>query len=359
MDADLSSSQQCYLDWTYDQKKLISIAPRIPCVLSIIGSGYIICNIINENKWSSSLCNRLMFGMSVCDMIGSFAQFFTTLPMPADAVVDGGPSIDKCYFGNLGNATACELQGFLIHSFTIAVPIYNASLCIFYLLYVRHDWDEQRLRKIEPLMHGFALYPMITAILIWNNGLFNPGVTFCWIARYPLGCSQDGEVECVRGESTFITRWLAVAAPLAVSFITIIITMALLCLFVYQQDARIAAFRPEDQRNYECSRKVFWRACRYVGAYLLVWLPTIAYVVNSSSFGYDGFEFALFVFLIVPLQGALNAMIFSEDCLSCWYCRRSISRIFGISASDDDSVFDADVSVATAVETACVSAASA
>lgn len=346
-DGDFSSSQDCYFDWPYDQKKFNATIPRIPCVLSMIGSGYIIFHVIKERKWTA-MYNRLILGLSVTDMIGSFSQFFTTWPIPADSVVDGGPSISHCYYGNVGNLTACEVQGFFIHSFTIAVPIYNAMLCVYFLLFIRYDWNEQRLRKIEPFMHGLALYPMMTAIICWNEEVFNPAATFCWIAGHPLGCLENDDVDCIRGKNVYFFRWAAVAVPIMCAFITIVATMSMICVFVFRQESRLASLQSAElERGYEHSKKVFWQACRYVGAYLFVFLPSAIVTILSSRYRYNEFAGMFALSLLIPLQGLFNAMIYFQASISCWWIRYKISRAFSrflgnsiSSESEDDSSFD-------------------
>lgn len=303
-----------------------------------------------------------MLGMSISDLIGSFAQFLSTWPIPAGVVVDGGPDIGSCYYGNAGNLTTCELQGFLIYSFAMAVPIYNSMLCLYFMLFIRYNWTEKRLRGIEPFMHGIALYPMATAIMCWRLGLFNPTGTFCWIAAYPLGCLDDDDVTCLRGESTFLFRILTTAVPVVLSFVTIIVTMSSLCIFVFKQETRITSLRAEDRGNYEQTKTVFVQACRYAGAYLFVWVPPIAYTVAASRYQYQEFEFAFIAFLVFPLQGVFNAIIYSKGSFSYWWCQRLISRMFngGDGSSDEESSLDSsfyDVSTTFVGETILVSAA--
>jgi len=333
-----------------------AVGTKITSFLSMIGSGYIIHNIIAHGPSKlDNIYNRIMLGLSIFDMIGSFAQFLSTWPIPAGAFVDGGPDIGDCYYGNVGTLTTCELQGFLIQSFAVAGPIYNAALCLYFVLYIQYNWSEQRLRRIEPFMYGAALYPMITAIPCWKFGLFNPVGAFCWIGGYPLRCLGDEDVTCLRGESTLLIRPLATLLPVALSFVTIITTMSSLCLFVLKQDFRTASLRPEARGSYLQTKSVFAQACRYVGAYLFVWLPSMAYTIDSSRNDYRNVGLELFVFLVVPLQGFLNAIIYSKARIfdfSCLWCQRLFCRIWkgadwssNESLSDDSSVDDVSTTI--------------
>jgi len=185
---------------------------------------------------------------------------------------------------------------------------------------------------------------MITAIPCWKFGLFNPVGAFCWIAGYPLGCLQDENVTCLRGESTFLFRPLATFLPAALSFVTIIATMSSLCLFVFKQDTRVASLRPEARGSYLQTKSVFVQSCRYVGAYLFVWLPSMVYTIVSSRNDYRNFGFEFFVFLVFPLQGVLNAIIYSKariSDISCLCCQRLFCRIWkGADWSSDESSSD-------------------
>ncbi len=73
--------------------------------------------------------NRLLLPMSVFDIIGSIGWAFSTTPIPRGS---------NCTYGALGNEATCVTQGFMI-TLGLAVPMYNAMLCIYYLLVVKYN----------------------------------------------------------------------------------------------------------------------------------------------------------------------------------------------------------------------------
>lgn len=340
----MSGEYHCYLDWSLTELMIIAIGPKFPCLLSILGSGYIIFNVVSQEQKFELIYHRLMLGMSVSDLLASIAFFIGTWPMPSGTSVDGGPNQSHCYYANVGNATTCAIQGFVIQTFTVAVPIYNAMLCIYFLLFIRYNWSEERLRKVEPLMHGLALiYPLAFAIVCLQQDIFNPVTSFCWISGYPLGCVENADVDCLRGQKTKMFRIMSSVVPIAISLVTILVSMSMLFLFVYQQEMRL-------QRGNEHSQQVFCQACRYVAVYLFIWTPTSILTTLTTRYNYAGFSGLVTVSMVVPLQGIFNAIIYSKARVSISYFIssfvRAISRLCcreKIADSDSDSDFD-DVS---------------
>jgi len=323
----------------------------------MLGSGYIIFSVLAHEQKLGSIYHRLMLGMSVCDLLASFVLFLGTWPIPSGTSTQGGPDQSHCYFANVGNVATCSAQGFGVQTFTVAVPIYNAMLCLYFLLFIRYNWNEERLRKVEPLMHGMALYPLAFAIACLQKEMFNPAASFCWISGYPLGCVESIGVDCLRGKETKMFRILGSGVPLVISFVTVIVSMSMLCLFVYQQEMRF-------QRTNDHSLQVFFQACRYVAAYVFIWAPTSIFTVLTTRYNYNGFTGLMIVSMIVPLQGVFNAMVYSKSTVSISRLIRSFKRTIlqlccqgTISYDESSSDSDDDVSETYIGETRCSSVA--
>ena len=63
------------------QLKAIAIAPKLPALLSILGSLFIVMHVIYGRQVRNTH-HRLLMGMSVSDLIVSMAVFLGTWPMP-------------------------------------------------------------------------------------------------------------------------------------------------------------------------------------------------------------------------------------------------------------------------------------
>lgn len=74
--------------WSYTQKAVIAIVPKVSSSLSIIGSSFILYKIIsptNKNRdFFQSVRNNLLVLLSCCDLLSSCGYFLSTWALPSD-----------------------------------------------------------------------------------------------------------------------------------------------------------------------------------------------------------------------------------------------------------------------------------
>eukprot|EP00956_Cyclotella_meneghiniana_P046042 scaffold396303_cov63-Cyclotella_meneghiniana.AAC.1 len=107
---------------TETKQKMLVWMPRVSAILSIMGSLFIIFNILRSGR-RKELYMQIMIFMSMFDIIGSAAYSFTTLPTPTDDYL----------YGSQGNDATCTAQGFFIQVGTVAAYM-NVSLSFYYYL---------------------------------------------------------------------------------------------------------------------------------------------------------------------------------------------------------------------------------
>jgi len=160
---------------TGDLAKAIFYIPCITGTLSIMGSSTIIYSILSDRERRlSRIYHRLLLGMSIFDIVFSVAKVASTMPIPKDTI----PNI----YGASGNQATCNAQGFFIQ-FASGTQVYNAALCIYYLLVIKYGKSDAYISKtIEPIMHSVAIsFPFVTATVALCKGLFNASIVGCWI----------------------------------------------------------------------------------------------------------------------------------------------------------------------------------
>ena len=81
----------------------------VSAVVSTLASILVIWLIFSSTKrLSRSVYHRILFGMSVADIIQSIAMALTSLPMPTDMIYTGFQGLV------IGNKYTCNAQGYLI-----------------------------------------------------------------------------------------------------------------------------------------------------------------------------------------------------------------------------------------------------
>ena len=112
--------------------KPLLIAIKVSGILSICGSGFIIYDgVRNYKKRLSYVRHRVMFGLSICDVIFSFVSpFLGTWLLPSSV------SNDSHFVA--GTQATCNFQGFIDVLFGRGAVCYNSILAITHLLIVRY-----------------------------------------------------------------------------------------------------------------------------------------------------------------------------------------------------------------------------
>lgn len=103
----------CTMTFQINQQVALALVPKITACLSTSGSFWIVVEVLADKSKRGNVFHRLILGMSLIDLLGSFGHFASTWPIPymAEDVVWA-----------LGNDNICAAQGVLIQ-ISIASPM--------------------------------------------------------------------------------------------------------------------------------------------------------------------------------------------------------------------------------------------
>ena len=171
----------------------VAVATMIGASLSFFGSSCIIWNIMRKQKYRKDTYHRLLLGACAFDWLNAIGWFMAPLAPPKD-------SSPRAL--SMGNTASCTTQAFLLQ-IGVAFMIYNACLCVYYLLTIGYNVSQSRMIWRERIMHivcliwgiGAAIIPI--PMEIYNeNGVGNG----CWLGRFPQYCeTEQNPVPCLRG----------------------------------------------------------------------------------------------------------------------------------------------------------------
>ncbi|GFH50319.1 hypothetical protein CTEN210_06795 [Chaetoceros tenuissimus] len=213
--------------------QLIKASQVIRCVMSstsLLGSSTIAYMILNSPRGLQSPYSRIIFGMSIADIMQS--QGFLLSPF-----VNIAP--DALWNVNGGNETACEAVGTINTLGSIAGPFYSLFLIYYFLQRVKYkvkptDFSKQ---KKEAWIHIFIwLYPFIfTCWALYKKQINSSRYgSVCMIVPKPFGCWLDDS--CERGEDAPITLFISTNIPWVLVFFGIVCLLTFLTLHVYRQE---------------------------------------------------------------------------------------------------------------------------
>jgi len=306
-----------------------AIAPRVAGSLSVISSALIIYVILLSRTKLSSIYHRIMFGMSVADIIGSFAMALTTLPMPKHLPRED--EFEQYQFAGtrLGNTQTCTAQAFSVYLGFITMFGYNASLCVYYACAIALRMKEKVIRRYIEFMIHLAPITIASGIAIsqLRSGGYNPSPwqAWCEAAPYPYNCADpNNDVDCIRGglpKKASHVVWI-ILISLGASVITVSLVLVLLYVCRISREIKIAdlnathyqkarghdstiAFEIIKEKNID-TKVVVKQSLAYIAALLLTMLfPVLRIVLEPSPLWIDRL-----MLVTMPAQGIFNFWIF-------------------------------------------------
>lgn len=158
------------------QFKLFVIQSMISGLLSLIGSTSLIITILLSKKRLSVPYRRIIFGVSVFDILQSTGFVAAVFPQPKDS-----------FSWSIGNSTTCDIQGFIFNTGATGVQWYLCSLCTYYFCIIRLNVKSHVFRRIEPFLHVIpVLYSVSISSYAVAKQYMNVMGTICTIHASPL-----------------------------------------------------------------------------------------------------------------------------------------------------------------------------
>ena len=337
--------------------------PFVTAPLSFFSSIYLMSRIFKKGRtnWRKPK-EQLLLGLSLLDIFGSFAFSWSTVPAPAK---------EHGVYPTYGTIATCNAQGFGVQV-GIAVPLYNAALCLYYILTIRYKWRGKDLMKwLIPAIHVFIL---TFAFGMASAGLFlkiygQAGIMGCWI------------------KPKYSSPYHLYFAVIHISACLVFVIGSMIFLYCtvrkIEQETRIDSLPTNSQTNIgrtasrtggdplfshgssvvedaseaasvtvelpgtpisapgsrQLSRRMRDIGVFYGLSYILVYTPTaiLDFAIGDSSFAYDATR--VLVVLLLPLQGFFNMLIYTMDdwlpCFRMCCCCQEIQTVSKRKRSDD------------------------
>ena len=133
-----------------NEMKTKTIIFRTTGSISVIASMFLAIHILRSHAGLSTTYHRLVFGLSVADILSSSAMALSSTMVPKE----------MNYFVPYaqGNITTCTTQGFLMAVGYLIAGAYNCSICFYYFAIIRYNKKDEYIRtKLEPWFHGISI----------------------------------------------------------------------------------------------------------------------------------------------------------------------------------------------------------
>ena len=215
------------------QQITLAVTPMITGLVSSVASVSIIISILRSDIKLSTSYRRLVFGISVYDLIQSISQSFSSVPMPVGT-----------FWLASGNDITCSLQGFATFMGVTGTVLYSLSLTFYFMLVIKYDMDDAKIKKyVEPILHAVPnLFSTVVSTYAFATNNYNVDGPYCTINSRPLNCHEDPDIDCIsKGDPT--TLKLFVAGPLFTVFVLNCIMMVMIWLAVSSQIKKSQSYR--------------------------------------------------------------------------------------------------------------------
>ena len=308
-----------------------AVAPRISGSISAISSSTIIFLIFRSQPRLSTIYHRIMFGMSIADIMASTAMALTTLPMPRN----DDPVWNRRYYGSyngkifwsdqtkLGNELTCAAQGFFYATGISITFAYNGMLCVYYACAIAFRMHEKDIRnKVEPVLHGVPLVLGLgNAIPAFMYHFYTP------ITNEEAWCTLRSLSVESRPVLTFYFRY-NLTATIGGLLVQIVVSLCLVIWRVRKNGKLLkkmvdnSDIQVEERVTaaHQNTRLIIYQSLAYIGTLLLTLaFPFARNMMYRDVGGLQRFTYkdaALYALLgklmvvFIPLQGFFNFIIF-------------------------------------------------
>jgi hypothetical protein len=223
MDAFLQSD---LLAATRSHEMKVSIGNMISGSIPFIASMLLVTHILRSHECLSSTYHRLIFRLSVADIISSFGNALSSTMAPKEN--------NYLVPFAIGNIATCDAQGFLIF-------FAGGVVCFYYLVIITYNQKFDYIeKKLEPWFHGISILSpaVVDGILLATNTFNGPNGGVCFPephypphcigyktgeipTRYSIPCGGRGGEEDGHAKLRTITVlvayfWILIIAPLII-----------------------------------------------------------------------------------------------------------------------------------------------
>ena len=291
---------------TNSQEIVLSLLYLFSAILSILGSSTIVYKVLGDRSKATSY-DRLMLGLSICDIIASLGWALTPFLLPRETSTNPWA---------IGNDTTCTFLGFITQLGFSAV-LYNMFLSFYYLLTVRYGVKRDSFaRNYEQWIHIFVfVFALITATFGAALGIFSEvQVGFgCWVNDYPRGCIDD----CISEE----LGWLFGSGPVAFTLVCLLVNNILVYRHVrksFHSNSGAATERAARQalQKKEVAQQGLWYVASFVFCF---WAAAVSRGMEAFSQGteQDSVEGRIYWIVVIqaatlPCQGFLNMFVYNR-----------------------------------------------
>lgn len=167
-------------NFSHSQQQILVLTTKPTLFISFICAAATIYRVGKNPLRRNKVYHRLIFVMMVVIGILCVNLAIGSLAMPADTG----------FYLSHGSSTTCTIQGVLSTFCSSAIFIYYSMLGLFSYLAISCDFNEAKIRSLEPWFHGLGLcVPFLVSLLGVPGKIYRPSGPWCFISRKKEKCN--------------------------------------------------------------------------------------------------------------------------------------------------------------------------
>ena len=227
--------------------KSIFAAQIVRCItasISLIGSSILSLMIIASEKGFKSPYSRIIWGLSLGDILQSLMILLSPFLSPAD-------NPDSIF--RMGSVRSCEVLGFFGSIGGTAVPLYTLFLTYYFLRRVKYKVKPEQFAKFEEklicaLILIYSIATNTAALATGHINATNYG-SMCMVASRPYDCVSNNAKECTRGEKANLYSLVTPIVPIVISFLCLFVVLGMFTCHVYNIEKLLVVSRQAATSN--------------------------------------------------------------------------------------------------------------
>ncbi|GFH56282.1 hypothetical protein CTEN210_12758 [Chaetoceros tenuissimus] len=274
------------------------VVKSITASVSCFASSFLCFTIWSSPNGLSSPYSRIIFGLSIADILQSIGFLFGQVLSPADTP-------DAIF--SRGTVASCEAIGYIFIVGLCAILWYTLFLTYYFLKRVKYKKTPKEFAKKEE--YYITLFIWMYAVTFASVALkaeeinaTSYGAT-CYLKPLPRECATDESVECVRGDKAIVLESIG-AGVLIFVFVSLLFVLISFTCHVYNVEKHL--------EGNELTKRAMHQSMLYILAFMLVYAgPIIMMFLNLFGNDRSTAKFWL-VSVFYPIGGFLNMLIYTR-----------------------------------------------
>uniref|UniRef100_A0A7S4T168 G-protein coupled receptors family 1 profile domain-containing protein n=1 Tax=Ditylum brightwellii TaxID=49249 RepID=A0A7S4T168_9STRA len=264
------------------------ISRTIICLFSIISAAMIISSVCRSKKNRTNIQQRILAAMSVSDVV------VTCMFLTGHLWATHYPELPST--SGIGNKTSCMINGVIAWAFVFVSMSYNGSLAFYYLLFIKFNWSQQKLKKVEKWLHFYPFVNGLISIIVDMVQSSGTTIVLPWGICLPVVTAS---------------AWKYISSSMAFIVLLNILCLVMIYYHVRKTEKRSSVWASHRSLSTLNKTKLVSKQCLLFFMVLaLPWTFVVISALSNHIFQRYIFVIEFLSYFFIPTSGFLNCIVY-------------------------------------------------